>query len=316
MTIQRVSVSRPQPLAARPVVARTAAAANVTTTPAPAPAPAKPGFKQKLITWAMPKLHDFLAAHPAANRFAANLTGPFVKQRFNGPAKPGAPTPPAPLQAATIEQARQIMAANFKPAAGKVIVGIAGGGNETVHAFVVSGVTPDGHVKITQALAQYGDKPEDYKGLGGMIRKFLDKKLGNEPKQMQGVVEMDWSEYAKQYNRNTVVLTELDADPAKVQAALKDLKGLVGRPYDQTMLGSDPATPATVSQMYCTEISSWFVNTLRPGTIKPSFVSGYPVYQVADHMKAMDVNGGPLKVLYNGENRLDIKNANPFPKAS
>ena len=39
--------------------------------------------------------------------------------------------------------------------------------------------------------------------------------------------------------------------------------------------------------MYCTEISSWFVNTLRPGTIKPSEVSGLSVYQVADHMRAL-----------------------------
>jgi hypothetical protein len=185
-----------------------------------------------------------------------------------------------------------------------------------VHAFVVSGVTPDGKVKITQALAQYSDKPEDYKGLGGMIRKFLDKKLGNEPKQMQGVVEMDWSEYAKKYNRNTVVLMQLDADPAKAQAALKDLKGLVGKPYDQTMLGSTVATPASVSQMYCTEISSWFANTLKPGAIQPSMVGGYPVFQVADHMKATDVHGGPLKVLYNGENRLDIEHNDPFPKAA
>ena len=44
--------------------------------------------------------------------------------------------------------------------------------------------------------------------------------------------------------------------------------------------------------MYCTEISAWFVNQLRPGTIKTSTaMGGYPVFQVADHMRATDVNG-------------------------
>ena len=66
--------------------------------------------------------------------------------------------------------------------------------------------------------------------------------------------------------------------------------------------------------MYCTEVSSWFVNRLKPGTVKQSTVGGYPVYQVTDHMKATDVHKGPLKVLYNGENRLDIAGLDPFPK--
>ncbi len=77
---------------------------------------------------------------------------------------------------------------------------------------------------------------------------------------------------------------------------------------------ADPATKATQEQMYCTEVSSWFINFLRPGTVKQSVASGMPVYQVADHMRATDVHGGPLKVLYNGQNRLDVANLDPFPK--
>jgi hypothetical protein len=281
--------------------------------PAASSAPAAPARPHGIKPWAVEHLHDLLVAHPGLNKALAPVAGPFVKQKFNGPDKPG-DVGPAPLQASTIEQARRIMAEHFHPEQGKVLIGVSGGGKETVHAFVVSGVEPDGKVKITQAIAQYSDKPEEYKGVGGWISKLLDKQLGNQPKQMKGVVVEDWSEYAARSKRNSIVLMELDADPAKAQAALKDLQKMVGKPYDKTMLGSDPATPATEQGMYCTEVSSWFINKLRPGTIKESQVAGYPVFQVADHLRAADLNGGPLKVLFNGQNRLDIKAADPFPK--
>lgn len=316
MTIQRIA---PQQLPVRRTAAvtpaRTVAVAQAPVRTADVPVVETESLKGKLTAWALPKVSRLLAKYPGLNEFAGHIAGPFVKKKFNAPSKPGQPTPPAPLQATTIEQARAIMANGFKPAAGKVIIGISGGGNETVHCFVVSDVKPDGKVTITQALAQYGPEQEAYKGLGGKIEKFLDKKLGNESREMLGVVEMDWSTYAKDYNRNTVVLMELDADPAKIESALKDLKQFVGKPYDHTMLGSDPATKSTEAGMYCTEVSSWFVNRLKPGTVKQSTVGGYPVYQVTDHMKATDVHNGPLKVLYNGQNRLDIKNLDPFPKA-
>ena len=38
-----------------------------------------------------------------------------------------------------------------------------------------------------------------------------------------------------------------------------------------------------------------------------------PVFQVPDHLAATDVHGGALKVLYNGENRLDIVHNDPHP---
>lgn len=307
LPVRRLAATVP----ARPVAVQAPAQAPVRT--ADVPTVNEESLKGKLTAWALPKVSKLLAKFPSLNEFAGHITGPFVKKKFNAPAKPGQPTPAAPLQAASIEEARSIMASRFKPKEGKVVIGISGGGNETVHCFVVSDVKPDGKVTITQALAQYSDQQEAYKGIGGKIEKFIDKKIGNESREMQGVVEMDWSTYAKDYNRNTVVLMELDADPAKIEAALKDLKGFVGKPYDHTMLGSDPATKATEAGMYCTEVSSWFINRLRPGTVKQSTVGGYPVYQVTDHMKATDVHNGPLKVLYNGENRLDIKNLNPFP---
>ena len=309
------------PIQSRPIVSRPARAVQPPApvlrpaAPAPAPAaPATPGFGQRAMGFAVEKIQALLVRSPRLNRALGHLSGPFIKQRFNAPAKPGAETGPAPLSAATIAEAQKIMAARFRPKEGKVLIGIAGGGKETVHAFVVSGVKPDGKVTITQALAQYSDRPEQYEGLGGWIRKKLDQKLGNEAKEMIGVVEDDWAAYARRSNRNSVVLLELDADPKQIEETLKQLKGLVGKPYDQTMLTSDPATAATEMAMYCTEISSWFVNRLRPGTIPRSEVSGLSVYQVADHMRATDVHGGPLKVLYNGQNRLDLKKIDPFPQ--
>jgi hypothetical protein len=311
------AASTPRPLPTRPAAVSAPVAPVAAPVRQAAPAPVQTesfigGLKQKGIDGFQGLLRRF----PRFNAVMGNVTGPFIKQRFNKPADPNAPAAPPALQASTVEEARKLMAENFKPQEGKVLVAIAGGGNETVHCFVVSDVKPDGKVMITQAIAQYSDRPEQYKGIGGFIRKQLDKKLGNQPFEMKGVVTEEWTEYAQRSKRNSIVLMQLDADPAKAQAALADLKALVGKPYDQTMLAADPASKSTEAQMYCTEISSWFVNKLRPGTIKPSKAMGLDVFQVADHMKATDVNGGPLKVLYNGENRLDIKNADPFPKAS
>lgn len=263
---------------------------------------------------ALPRMHDFLERSPELNEALSHLTGPMIKHKFNAPAKAASGAVAAPLSAQTIEEARRIMAEHFKPAEGKVLVGISGGGKETVHSFVVSGVRPDGSVRITQALAQVSDQPEAYQGFGGKISQLMDKLLKNEPKRMQGVVEEDWSQYAVRAKRNSIAILELDADPKVAQEALGEMKGLLGKPYDGTMLAADPATPATLQEMYCTEVSAWFVNRIQPGTIKQSEILGYPLYQVADHMRATDVHGGPLRVLFNGENRLDIKAADPFPK--
>lgn len=265
---------------------------------------------------ALPKVHDFLQRSPKLNDALSDLTSPLIKRKFNAPDKVASGAIAAPLMPKTIEEARAIMAARFKPAEGKVVIGISGGGKETVHAFVVSGVKPDGSVLITQALAQTSDQPEAYKGVSGKVSQLMDKMLGNKPNRMTGVVEEDWSRYAVRAKRNSIAILELDADPKVVQQALTEMKGLVGKPYDGTMLAADPATPATLQGMYCTEISAWFVNRIKPGTVKQSDILGYPLYQVADHMKATDVHGGPLKVLFNGENRLDIKAANPFPKTT
>ncbi|MEB3222559.1 MAG: hypothetical protein VKS61_10820 [Candidatus Sericytochromatia bacterium] len=276
---------------------------------APAPNAADGGVK----AWALKTLHGWMARHPRFARLVGDVTGPFVKRRFNPLPGKVADVGPAPLRADTVEAARALMAGRFRPAEGKAIIGISGGGKETVHAFVVSGVKPDGSVLITQALAQYSDRPEIYDGPTGWLRKLLDRKLGNQPRQMMGVVEEDWTRYAARAERNSVVLMEVEADPAKLEATLRDLKRLVGRPYDRTMLASDPATAATEAGMYCTEVSSWFVNRLHPGTVKMSEVSGYPAVQVVDHLRATDVHGGRLKVLYNGESRLDVKGLDPFP---
>lgn len=261
----------------------------------------------------LPRVHSALSRSPRLNDAVGNLTGPMVKRMFNKPSAPGENGPP-PLTARTIEEARRIMADRFRPEEGRVLIGIAGGGKETVHAFVVSGVEPDGSVTITQALAQTAGKPEDYSGVGGKLSQMLDKALGNKPEQMQGVLTESWSSYAVRSKRNSVVILELQADPKEVAKALAELEALVGKPYDKAMLGADPATPATQAGMYCTEISSWFVNRLRPGTIRPSRVMGFPIFQVADHMRATTVHGGPLKVLFNGQNRLDIAAVDPFPK--
>lgn len=263
---------------------------------------------------ALPKVHDLLQRSPELNEALSHLTGPMIKRKFNAPSKAVAGSVPAPLQAKTIEEARALMASRFKPNEGKVLIGISGGGKETVHAFVVSGVKPDGSVRITQALAQVSDQPEAYQGFGGKVSQLMDKLLGNKPNRMQGVVEEDWAQYAVRAKRNSIAVLELEADPKLVKETLDEMKGLVGKPYDGTMLAADPATAATLQELYCTEVSAWFVNKLKPGTIKQSDMMGFPLYQVADHMKATTVHGGPLKVLFNGENRLDIKAADPFPK--
>ena len=303
-------VAVPAPTPASPAPSAPAAKA-----PTAAPAPGLLArTKTAVMEWALSTLHAVLRRLPGLNAFVGNFTGPIVKARFNPPPGVHEDPGPAPLKAETIEAARKLMAERFKPAAGKVLIAISGGGKETVHCFVVSGVKPDGTVMITQALAQYGDRADAYEGLGGKIRKWMDGKKGNQGREMLGVVEEPWTAYAKRSKRNSIVLMEMDADPAKIQAALKDLKSFVGRPYDRTMLASDPATEASEAGMYCTEVSSWFVNRLAPGTVKMSKSSGFPVFQVADHMRATDVHGGPLKVIYNGEQRLDLQNVDPFPK--
>ena len=206
------------------------------------------------------------------------------------------------------------MARHFRPTEGKVLVGIAGTGDETVHTFVVSGVRTDGSVRITQALAQVTDIPEDYRGIGGKVSQLVDRYLGNSPNRMQGVVEEDWAAYARRSGRNTIAILELEADPVLVKDALIELRTLVGKPYDRSLLSSERATPATQVGFYCTEVSSWFLNKIRPGTVKPSRVKGFPVFQVTDHMRATSLHGGPLRVLYNGVNRLDIRGLDPFPR--
>lgn len=271
---------------------------------------------QRAVEKTLPKVHDLLQRSPQLNEALSDLTSPLIKRKFNAPSKAAAGAIAPPLNPKTIEEARALMAARFKPDEGKVLVGISGGGKETVHAFVVSGVKPDGSVLITQALAQTTEQAEAYTGLTGKVSKFMDKVLGNKPNRMQGVVEEDWSKYAVRAKRNSIAVLELEADPRAVKEALQEMKRLQGKPYDGTMLAADPATPATMQALYCTEVSSWFVNRLKPGTIKQSDILGYPLYQVADHMKATTVHGGPLKVLFNGENRLDIKAADPFPKVS
>jgi|GEM_PF-2862405 len=258
--------------------------------------------------------HDAMVRSPALDRAVGHLSGPFVKHRFNAPPAPGAATGPRALSADTIEEARALMARHFRPEEGKILVGIAGTGRETVHTFVVSGVRDDGAVRITQALAQVTEVPEDRRGLGGAVSGLLDRWLGNAPGRMQGVVEEDWATYARRSGRNTVAVLQLEADPRRVQEALEDLKRFVGKPYDRTLLASETATAASQAGFYCTEVSSWFLNRIRPGTVKPSRLMGYPVYQVSDHMRATEVHGGPLKVLYNGDDRLDFRALDPFPR--
>ena len=276
-------------------------------------AAAKPGLVTRAEQGALHWLHDEMVRHTWVNEAVGNFTGPYIKHKFNAPAVAGA-LGPAPLKAETIAAARQKMIEAFKPQQGKAVIAIAGGGDTAVHAFVVSDVTKDGHVKITQAIAQVNGKPDDYRGIGGFIRWVLDKFVFKNPmQQMKGVVVEDWDEYAVRSQRNSVVVMEVDADPAKLQATLKKLQGLVGKPYDRTMTASDPATKSSEMAMYCTEISAWFVNELHPGTIKQSTVAGMPVFQVPDHLAATDVHGGALKVLYNGENRLDIVHNDPHP---
>lgn len=259
-------------------------------------------------------LYGAIVEDPALNTAVGYVTGPIVKHKFNAPPAPGGHGPP-PLDATTVETARKVMAEHFRPDAGKVLVAIAGGGTTTVHAFVVSGVSPDGRVQITQAIAQTLDAPEDYHGVGGKVSKAMDAIERNTSLKMQGVVVADWATYAKISARNSVIVLELATTPAKARAALTALAGVVGRPYDRTMLAADPATVASTQAFYCTELTAWFINSLAPGTVKFSHVAnGYPVIQVADHMRATTVHGGPLKVLFNGQDRLDLVALDPKPR--
>lgn len=310
------------PSVAKPVTGPAAQSLAASAAPAPRPAsaasaepPKKPGLMARALGGLANGLHDVCLHVPFLNRAFGVVAGPFIKQRFNPAPKPNqVQTWPDAFTPEEVRGLEAKMAQAFKPKEGKVLVALCGGGKETVHAFVVSGVSPDGHVKITQALAQTAGKPEDYSGVSGFIRKFLDRKLGNAPEQMIGVVEEDFASYALRSKRNTFVLLELDAEPAEAEKALQELKGLVGKPYDRTMMSGEKATSASQQEMYCTEISSWFVNRLKPGTIEQSRMYGYPIYQVADHIKASSVHGGPLKVLANAGNRLDLEAVDPFPK--
>lgn len=271
-------------------------------------------------------LHKWLLQSPQANRAVSHVTAPFVKAVGNlaGPfivnnvfkpwAKPPQTNAPPLLSQATIHQAERVMADRFRPQNGKVIIGISGSGFETVHCFVVSGVGPKGQVRVTHALPSYGEKPENYAGIGGAIREMLDKLNGNDTRALIGVTEQKWTEYAVQSKRNTIVLLELEAHPSAVAKTLRTLRTFLGRPYDKTLLAAETPTDATTAEFYCTELSAWLINTLRPGTVKMSSFGGYPVFQVADHMRATDVHGGPLKVLYNGHDRLDIAGVNPLPR--
>jgi hypothetical protein len=264
--------------------------------------------------WLMYGLYGVIVKHPMANDAVGYVTGPIVKHTFNAPAKAGK-SAPAPLDAATIEAARKVMVANFRPEAGQVLVAISGGGDVTVHCFVVSGVSPAGHVQLTQAIAQTDEAPENYDGPGGRVMKALDGVERNAPRKMDGVVVADWKDYANRSKRNSIVLLALDTTPTKASGALAQLKALVGRPYDRTMLAADPATAASMQAFYCTELTAWFINTLRPGTVKLSKVAvGYPVFQVVDHMRATTLHGGPLRVIFNGRNRLDIAALDPHPR--
>lgn len=308
-------VPQPQASAAPVRAADSYRPAPVVAPAAPEPAPGlfarvKAGVLGALVagvTWLMRR-------STWVNDAVGHLSGPFVKQRFNAPAKPGQDPGPAPLTEAQIKAAEAQLRANFDPAKGKVVVGIAGTEDETVHAFVVSRVLPDGTVMITQALAKSDGPPEEYKGLGGAISKFLDRKLGNEPRQMRGVVEEPWASYAARSHRNTAIVMSLQTDPAKAQEAISTLRSFVGRPYDKTMLAAEPATAASEAGMYCTEIAAWFVNKLAPGTVKMSKNSGLAAFTVSDLMKATEVHGGPLRVHHNAEQRLDIRAADPHPK--
>lgn len=271
-------------------------------------------------------LHGLLLDSPRLNAAIGNLTAPFVKAvgNFAGPfivkdffnpfAKPPEMPAAAPLKRDTIKAAERIMADHFRPAAGKVLIGLSGSGAETVHAFVVSGVKPNGRVTITHAIPSYSSRSENYAGIGGAVRELLDRVKGNDPRALEGVVEHDWARYAVKSKRNTIVLLELDAKPEAIKQALQELKTFVGRPCDSTLLAAEKATPASTAEFYCTELSSWFINRLRPGTVRMSSVKGYPIFQVEDHLRATNVHGGPLKILYNGENRLDIAGLDPIPR--
>ena len=240
------------------------------------------------------------------------LTGPLVKHRFNGPQKPGGP---GPLSPADVEAARKAMVAHFHPKRGEVVVVVTGGGRETVHAAVVTGVSASGDVRIEQALAQTGSAPESYEGPLGVFSRGLDAWKGNAPVRMRGVLEDDWAHYAPLARRNTALVLSLAGDPDRARDALSRVRGWLGRPYDRCLLAAEPATPATDRELYCTEIVAAFLNRVRPGTVGMSVVTGYRAFQVRDLMAATTLHGGPLQVRYNAGDRLDVAALDPFPRA-
>lgn len=300
---------------------------RVVPTAARAASPVRPAApSDSLIAPVARSLHTWLLDSPRLNNAISNVTAPFVKavgnlagpfivkDFFNPFAKPPETPAPDPLKRETIKAAERIMADRFRPAEGKVIIGISGSGAETVHCFVVSDVKPNGRVTITHAIPSYSNRAENYAGIGGAVRELLDRVKGNDARALEGVTEHDWATYAAKSKRNTLVLLELEANPEAIEQALQELKTFVGRPYDSTLLAGEKPTAASTAAFYCTELSSWFINRLRPGTVKMSSVKGYPIFQVADHMRATEIHGGPLKVLYNGENRLDVAGLNPIPR--
>lgn len=320
--LPKAPLAAPKALAPKASADALALQSDATSAYQPAPVAAKPeakpGVFSRAKSWVLAQVVggvSWAMRHsPGLNQAIGHVSGPFVKQRFNAPPKPGEPTGPSPLDEAAIKAAEAQMRAAFDPSKGKLVVGLAGTETETVHAFVVSSVKPDGTVMITQALAQYNGKPEEYKGIGGWISKKLDQHLGNKPEQMMGVVEEPWASYAARSKRNTAVVMSFDADPAKAQEALATLKSFVGRPYDKTMLAAEPATKASEAGMYCTEIAAWFVNKLLPGAVQTSKASGLDAFQVADIMRASTLHGGPLRVRHNAHDRLDVRAADPHPK--
>jgi hypothetical protein len=241
-----------------------------------------------------------------------HVTGPLVKFRFNGPQKPGGPAPLSPLD---VDAARQAMVAHFHPERGEVVVVVTGGGRETVHAAVVTGVSATGDVRIEQAIAQTGRDLETYAGPLGILSRMLDAWKGNAPVRMQGVLEDDWSRYAVAARRNTALVLSLQGEPVRARAALARVRDWIGRPYDRCLLAAEPATPASDRELYCTEIVAAFFNRVRPGTVGMSIVTGYRAFQVRDLMAATTLHGGALHIRFNAGDRLDVAGLDPFPRS-
>jgi len=271
-----------------------------------APAPARAAWWHGLLAIGQ----RWMVASEGLTEVVGHVTGPMVKHRFNGPQKPGGPVP---LSQADIEAARKAMVAHFHPERGEVVVLVTGGGRETVHAAVITGVSATGDVRIEQAIAQTGREPETYPGWLGGLSRWVDTRLGNSMFRMQGVLEDDWSRYAPAARRNTALVLSLQGDPARARSALGQVRGWIGRPYDRCLLAAEPATAATDREFYCTEIVAAYLNRVRPGVVGMSVVTGYRAFQVRDLMAATTRHGGPLQVWFNAGDRLDVAGLDPFP---